>query len=98
MKNSRLHAAESMALLLALLASGCSENTSDPVSGSGESRSEIRPLLEGSLEGSASPADTLKYKLYYFRSDQKAENPEQTPSEAYLPRFHPGMADLPAVL
>ena len=83
MKNSRLHAAESMALLLALLASGCSENTSDPVSGPEESRSEIRPLLEGSLEGSASPADTLKYKLYYFRSDQKAENPEQTPSEAY---------------
>ena len=75
-----------MALLLALLASGCSENTSDPVSGPEESRSEIRPLLEGSLEGSASPTDTLKYKLYYFRSDQKAENPEQTITTALPPR------------
>lgn len=82
MKTSR-HTAGSSALLLVLLAAGCSKESSPLSPSAGESRTEIRAQLEGTLADDVHPADTLKYKLYYFRSNEKAENPDMTPAGSY---------------
>lgn len=79
-----LHISGLAFFLLAVFATGCSKVDTQLLPPSENSRAEIRPLLEGSMDNNKEEIlKNLQYKLYYFRSEDKAENPEETTSEEY---------------
>lgn len=79
-----LHISGLAFFLLAVFATGCSKVDTQLLPPSENSRAEIRPLLEGSMDNNKEEIlKNLQYKLYYFRSEDKAENPEETESGKY---------------
>lgn len=79
-----LHISGLAFFLLTVFATGCSKEDTQLLPPSENSRAEIRPLLEGSMDNNKEEIlKNLQYKLYYFRSEDKAENPEETESEKY---------------
>lgn len=79
-----LHISGLAFFLLTVFATGCSKEDTQLLPPSENSRAEIRPLLEGSMDNKKEEIlKNLQYKLYYFRSEDKAENPEETESEKY---------------
>ena len=79
-----LHISGLAFFLLAVFATGCSKEDTQLLPPSENSRAEIRPLLEGSMDNNKEEIlKNLQYKLYYFRSEDKTENPEETESEKY---------------
>ena len=84
MKITLLHISGLVFFLLAVFATGCSKEDTQLLPPSENSRAEIQPLLEGSMDDNNEEIlKNLQYKLYYFRSEVKAENPEETKSEEY---------------
>lgn len=80
MKQLYLYGVSIIFLILFLV--GCSKDRSLLSSGMNGSRVEMFPELEGSFKDEAI-AKTLKYKIYYFRTQAKVTNPETEPSSQY---------------
>lgn len=79
-----LHISGLAFFLLAVFATGCSKEDTQLLPPSENSRAEIQPLLEGSMDNNKEEIlEKLQYKLYYFRCEDKTYKPEETESGKY---------------
>lgn len=76
----------SVFFLLIILMVGCDKENMTIASSAEESRAKILPLLEENTDKNIEELKSLKYKLYFFRSNEKSDNPEDTKSEKYYYR------------